>query len=187
MTPDYEGRWPPVYDASQLAGTIQDLVTLGVPASRFYAASLAGPPVCQGDIVHLPSSVPLLDRNGEPTAVGSADYWLVVGNTCDFARDRVLHTQLSPIVDFSSDSDITPELKHSIRRYETIRSFFLPPWQGEPTETLYVADLCELVTAEKAIFDDSASVHARLRLEGWVLLHSCLVRFLCRDDGRFDP
>jgi hypothetical protein len=38
-----------------------------------------------------------------------------------------------------------------------------------------------------ALRGDDTHVVARMSRLGWVLLHSCLVRFLARDDGRFDP
>lgn len=71
-------------------------------------------------------------------------------------------------------------------RYQTSRAFYVPPWKREVEGHCHVADLLRPVTAEKGVFDEVARVEARMARSGWILLHSCLVRFLCRDDGRFD-
>jgi hypothetical protein len=45
----------------------------------------------------------------------------------------------------------------------------------------------QMVTIEKAAFrDDCARVVARLQFPAWALLHACIVRYLARDDGRFE-
>ena len=181
-------RWPPVYDADELAGTIRELVASERLFAEFYDDLLQGPPVCQGDVVRLASHVPLIDRTGQPVADFDVDFWLVIGNTCDFERDpvKVPWTQVVPIFDFSTEGTLSEDEQAALRRYQTSRAFYLPPWRGQPAGSCLVADLCRTVTAEKAVFDQAAHVVARLREASWVLLHSCLIRFLCRDDGRFD-
>ena len=43
------------------------------------------------------------------------------------------------------------------------------------------------MTVHKSVFPEHARVVARMQYAAWVLLHSCLVRFLARDDGRHEP
>jgi len=178
-------RWPPVYDAASLANSIESLVEAG-DFSGFYDPTLRGPKVCQGDVIHLDSDIPLISDEGEPIADDAAEYWLVIGNTCDFERDRatVKWTQLVPIIDFGTN--LNAEERASVQRYQTSRGFYVPPWKNQVEAHCHVADFLRPVAAEKEVFDEVASVEARLTHSGWVLLHSCLVRFLCRDDRRFD-
>jgi len=177
-------RWPPVYDASSLADLIDELVSRD-DSSGFYDAVRSDPKVCQGDVILLDTGIPLIAENGEPIADDAAEYWLVVGNTCDFERDRetARWTQLVPIIDLGTD--LNSEKLTSIRRYRTSRAFFVPPWKREVEPCFFVADFLRPVAADKAAFDEAARVEARLTHPGWILLHSCLVRFLCRDDRRF--
>jgi hypothetical protein len=178
-------RWPPVYDAGSLANAIESLVEAG-DFNGFYDASLRGPEICQGDVIHLESEIPLISGEGKPIADDAAEYWLVIGNTCDFERDLATAkwTQLVPIIDFGAN--LTAEKRASIQRYQTSRAFYLPPWSNTVEAHCHVADFLRPVAAEKEVFDEVAKVEARMTHSGWVLLHSCLVRFLCRDDRRFD-
>lgn len=177
-------RWPPIYDASSLADTIDEIVERD-DFSGFYDSVRNDPKVCQGDVIRLDSGIPLISENGEPIADDAAEYWLVIGNTCDFERDRAAArwTQLVPIIDLGTD--LISEKRTSIQRYQTSRAFFVPSWKLEVERSFFIADFLRPVTADKAVFDEAASVEARLTRLGWILLHSCLVRFLCRDDRRF--
>jgi hypothetical protein len=54
---------------------------------------------------------------------------------------------------------------------------------------LHVADLLMPVAIDKRAFAEPerpATVQARLSRAAWILLNACLVRFLARDDGRYD-
>ena len=179
-----DGRWPPIYDADELAATISALVQRGVAASQFYASVKRGPAVCQGDIFTLPSGVPVIDENGEPVAFGDATYWLVIGNTCDFDRAiaEVAWTQAVPITNLGLE--ITPNELSALTSYKYSRRFYLPPWDSGVVGHC-VADFLRPVAVHKAVFGTQAVVTARLDRPAWILLHSCLIRFLARDDGRF--
>ena len=61
-----------------------------------------------------------------------------------------------------------------------------PAWDNALRDKHFTADLSTPAAARKAALLQHGNVVARLSRQGWVLLHSCLVRFLCRDDGRFD-
>ncbi|OGQ78052.1 MAG: hypothetical protein A2289_21185 [Deltaproteobacteria bacterium RIFOXYA12_FULL_58_15] len=182
-------RWPPVYDAAELAATITSLVESGTLQSKFYQNPRRGPQVCQGDIVRLPSAIPVIDHLGQPAALDETVYhWLVIGNTCDFARrsDDVRWSQLVPLFDLGSKETLTAEQIRAITAYRTSRRFHVPAWSTEVSGRFYVADFLLPVAADKEALSGIASVEARMSVFGWVLLHSCLVRFLARDDGRFD-
>jgi hypothetical protein len=49
----------------------------------------------------------------------------------------------------------------------------------------FAADFLRPVALHKGAVGSSARVVARMTREAWILLHGCLIRFLCRDDGRF--
>jgi hypothetical protein len=180
-----EGRWPPIYDAEDLERQIRALVQATDFVARFWdLRSLDS--VCQGDIVSLPSSVPLLDEEGSPVATDDCQHWLVIGNTCDFARSLadVAFTQLVPLVNVGA---LTLTQIDAYRRYRTSRRFYIPPWPGLEQGTHHFADFTRPVPLAKQAIGSAARVVARMRFPAWVLLHSCLIRFLARDDGRFDP
>lgn len=178
-------RWPPIYDASSLANAIESFVE-AADFSSFYDPAVRGPSVCQGDVIRLPCEIPLISDEGAPIADDAAEYWLVIGNTCDFERRRPADkwTQLVPIIDFGTE--LNAEQRASAQRYQTFRAFYVPPWKSQVEARCHVADFLRTVAAEKGVFEEVATVEARMTLSSWVLLHSCLVRFLCRDDGRFD-
>jgi len=92
-------RWPPVYDAEDLASTISRLGKV-TGDMGLYGPTTTGPEFCQGDIVSLQSGLPVLDADGEPVVLDpDFEHWLVIGNTCDFSRESadVPWTQLVPI------------------------------------------------------------------------------------------
>jgi hypothetical protein len=180
------GRWPPIYDANQLQKLIRDLVATNDLAMLLYAGSInEGGLICQGDIVRMPCSLPFVDEDCEPsTTEVESEYWLVVGNTRDFDRDiaTIPWTQVVPI----DDRTPTAEQLDGFVRYKPSRTFFLPPWEHALGGKHFTADLATPATVHKKALLNHGQVVARLSRQGWVLLHSCLVRFLCRDDGRFD-
>jgi hypothetical protein len=179
-----DGRWPPVYDAEGLAKVIIELAGSPDFGARFWdlGARTHGD-VFQGDIVGLDSEVPLLDESGQPVVTDACSYWLVIGNTCDF--DRPVHdvpwTQIVPTVDLGSRVDA--QHLSVFRHYKYSRHFYVPAWpQGDGKHRF--ADFTRPVTIHKAAFKGPAKIVARMQQPAWVLLHSCLVRFLARDDGR---
>ena len=180
-------RWPPIYDADDLAATIAKVAGTHA-SSSLYGAISRNPPICQGDVVELPAGLPVLDEGGEPLVLEPAfPLWLVIGNTCDFARARteVQWTQVVPVYQAQPLDEVRPEVLTAFSSYQYSRRFFLPPWPGAERHLRY-ADFLTPVGVDKEAMTTRARVVARLTREGWILLHSCLIRFLCRDDGRFD-
>jgi hypothetical protein len=184
----YIERWPPVYDAEELATAIRDLVTSGRLHQQFFRSQAKLEGVCQGDIVELPAGVPLIGEDGQPAVYGEVRYWMVIGNTCDFFRshDEVPWSQLVPLIDLGEASTLTTEEIVSLRGYQYSRRFYVPPWSADVKGSNFVADFLRPVAIDKNALTTVATVRAGLELHAWLLLHSCLVRFLARDDGRFD-
>lgn len=182
-------RWPPVYDAEELRGAIQDLANRDDLESVIYDSGRAAEagPCCQGDVIELHQGVPLLDENCAPAVVDDFRHWLIIGNTCDFARgiEKVRWTQAVPVVELVG---VTPQVREDLRRYRPSREFYLPNWTaGEATaDRALVADLLRPCALDRRVIGTCAKVVARLSFKGWLLLNACLVRFLARDDGRFD-
>ena len=180
-------RWPPVYDADELATTIQDLVTSGKLNACFFRSQASLEGICQGDVIELHAGVPLLAEDGQPAVHDDVRYWMVIGNTCDFYRplEEVAWSQLVPLVDLGSDRDLSDGELATLRGYRYTRRFYVPPWSDAVKGRHHVADFLRPVAVHKKALTDT-TVMAGLDLYAWLLFHSCLVRFLARDDGRFD-
>lgn len=179
-------RWPPVYDFEDLQAAISGLIE-GDLAGQFWTSVRGDPPVCQGDVVAVDGGVPVLDENGEATVTGEFQHWMVIGNTCDFARrhEEVSWTQLVPIARFAG---VEPADLLSLKRYALFRRFYVPDWSpDEDAVGVLIADLLRPVAIDKRALMNGERVVARMSRRGWILLHACLVRFLARDDGRNSP
>lgn len=179
------GRWPPIYDAEELAGQIRELVASDSFHARFYDLRPREPGVFQGDIVALREGVPVIDRDGQASVVGEHSAWLVIGNTCDLARDAsdVPWSQIVPVATLGPE--VPAEDLLAVKRYGVYKRFYVPPWTDADGDARY-ADLVRPVTIDKHALTTVARVEARMSVYGWVMLHACLVRFFARDDGRHD-
>ncbi len=190
-------RWPPVYDLDGLVAEIKRLTERHDIANAFYEWRRDRPvnalgDVSQGDVISLASDVPVIVEDGQPATVEHPDrHWLVVGNTCDFERklDESRWTQLVPIISLGAAADLTATQSAAVRKYTQSRSFFVPPWNANVEQQVHVADLLRPVGVDKRAFrgtEPKCVVQARVSRAAWVLLNACLVRFLARDDGRYD-
>lgn len=183
------GRWPPSYDADQLQESIRAIIREERLTSSFYLP--AGHPVedvAQGDILELDARFVYLDEQARPRAEKDANrYWVVVGNTCDLARslDQVRWTQLVPIRLEGQLSTTPQDVLSAFKRYEHGRRFYVPPWNAAVADECMVAEFLETVTIHRQGLNQGKVV-ARMDFPGWILFHSCLVRYLARDDGRHD-
>lgn len=175
-------RWPPTYDSEQLQGVIQKLATDRTLSKKFYANQRAGGDICQGDIIALDADLPFLNSQGLVDATQTYTTWLVIGNTCDFSRAEVKTSQIVPVT-LVPNEEINRDAFEGILTYRAARKFYLPPWMAD--DTFHgIANFANPATIEKGCL--VGKVDARLSPTAWSLLHSCLIRFLCRDDGRFD-
>lgn len=175
--------WPPSYDAEERKEAIKKLATSGITEKGFYTSTSKGGTLCQGDVIEFSAELPVLDESGEPALDAQFQYWLVTGNTCDLDREikDAAWTQLVPVIEQTSVPD---EVLAALQRYRLSRRFHLPRWQGAPDGAIYVADFLRPVALHKAAID-KVKVAARMSSPAWILLHSCFVRFLARDDRRF--
>jgi hypothetical protein len=190
-------RWPPVYDLEDLVGEIRRMTEAERLERDFYEwrldrSTLNPADICQGDVVELDSEVPVILDGGQPGVVEHPErHWLVIGNTCDFDRsiEDAPWTQLVPIVSVGSLTELTDTQLTAARRYTQSRRFYVPPWSRESELRLNVADLLMPVAVDKRVLHGAtkaATLHARMSRGAWILLNACLVRFLARDDGRYD-
>lgn len=182
-------RWPPVYDFEELIKSINDQVKRQTLLKGFYATPLrlGAARICQGDVVRLPARLPLLDKLGQPAIGEDVDLWMVAGNTCDLARDLAdaEWTFLMPVQDIGGPAEVPAPVLERLTGYRGFRQFYLPAWPNGP-EKHFAAELSQPVTVHKDALLNVADVQARMSFEAWALLNACLVRFLARDDGRFD-
>jgi hypothetical protein len=180
------GRWPPVYTAEDLKQAIEALASGRLEYEmRFYDRTNREPTVFQGDVVAFSDGVPVFDEHRNAQVVDEFEHWLVIGNTCDMERDLVdvAWSQVVPVDDLGPLEEIRSDELDRLRRYSQSRRFYLPPWDNE--QSCRVADFLRPVGIHKSALRSATRV-ARLSYLGWLLLHSCLVRFLARGDGRYD-
>lgn len=179
-------RWPPAYDAAEVVQQIKDLAARGELFKKFYSNTASPVPFCQGDIVRLPAEFPHIAADGSAAVLEetSYTYWLLLTNTCDLHRSMtsVRWAQLVPMTELR---DLTDVERLTFQRYNYSRQFFLPPWSPDSLVG-FAADFTSPVTIERIALVGLAKVEARLDYPGWALLSACLLRFLARDDGRFD-
>lgn len=184
------GRWPPAYDAEQLQQSIRDLVDGDKLHEAFYEP-LGRPRTgyAQGDILELDARFVYLNRQASPSKASDPNArWIIIGNTCDLDRsiDQVRWTQLVPVRSIGLMSTVPSSVRAAFRRYKHGRRFFVPPWTREVAQECLIAEFTEMLTIDRRGLD-RGTVVARMDYPGWILFHSCLVRYLARDDGRHDP
>jgi hypothetical protein len=190
-------RWPPVYDLASLIDEIKRMTGDERLEREFYLWRLERSvqrhqDICQGDVVLLDSEVPVILEDGRPGVVEHPERsWMVIGNTCDFDRpiDDAAWTQMVPIVSAGPLKELNATQLDAARRYTQARRFYVPPWSAETELQLNIADLLLPVAVDKRVLHGAGRVgtlQARMSRAAWVLLNACLVRFLARDDGRYD-
>lgn len=181
------GRWPPLTDAESLKEIIRSITDdeLKFESKFFQEPTPLNDEPCQGDIVELRCAVPFIDEDGQAVVTDHEfQHWIVLGNTCDMSRSEEKKSLIAPLVQLQAE--VTPERIQRFRKYELYKQFYVPPWADDPEQLHRAADFMQLVTIEKAAFHKSAKIVARLQFPAWALLHACIVRYLARDDGRFD-
>jgi hypothetical protein len=177
-------RWPPIYDAQQLAEQIKDLSSRGELNKQFYSNEVLDVPWCQGDVIELSSQFPYIDHDGEPSVLESPScgYWLLMSNTCDLTRNLadVRWANLVPLFEVQPSKEELDVLQ----QYSQSRKFYAPPWAPEIQHM--VAELTMPITVDRRCLDGRAVRVASMSRIAWYLFHSCIVRYLARDDGRLD-
>ena len=181
-------RWPPIYSADDLLDQITGLVQDKSIFKNFYEPDLVDPAKCQGDIVEIDSEALYLD--GDLTPVTSDErysHWLIIGNTCDIYRDleKAKWSQIVPVYKIGTSQELSAKKLEEFQSYGGSRIFYLPAWDSTVQNYHFLADFLRPVTIYKAGLLKTKTV-GRLNKISWILLHSCLIRFLARDDGRYD-
>jgi hypothetical protein len=181
------GRWPPVYDFDSLALQIKELVSNHGIFEVFYQYSQQfDPALCQGDIVHFRSPFPVIDKDGDISTIDNGySNWVILGNTCDLDRDihDAEYSHISPLFELKSDE---PErILNGLKSYGSYKKFYIPCWD-QKVHPGYLIDFTTMCSVHKScLFNEKlVSVLARMGRISWLLLHSCIVRYLARDDGR---
>jgi hypothetical protein len=185
------GRWPPVYDFEELGQQINRLIDDGSIFHQFFNFKISGSNFFQGDIISLKIPYVYIDSDGDIAIIDQEfDYWLILGNTCDLARDTkhrqgpiLPHlTHISPLIPIPQN--IPTDILNNLKKYKLFKKIFIPRWGNEVND--FYIDLTLINSAEKKCLIDNSTIKARLNFKTWLLLHSCLVRYLARDDGRND-
>lgn len=185
------GRWPPVYDFEELAEQIKALINDGTIFYDFFNPNINNSELYQGDIVLLQNDPVYIDKDGDISVINeNFKYWVILGNTCDLSRDLTPNaistlphlTHVSPLNPVPKD--IPPDILNNLKKYKLYKRVFIPRWGEEEND--YFIDLTIINSIEKQCLIDQSDIKARLTFKTWILLHSCLVRYLARDDGRND-
>ncbi|WP_368028862.1 hypothetical protein [Arcobacter sp. s6] len=178
-------RWPTVYDFKELETQIKEIVknnyTIG-----FYSLTPKNNELFQGDIVHIEKKFLYLDNNGAYSAEDYTNYWIVLGNTCDIARnlEDIPFSNVIPILKF--DDSVPERIFSGIKSFQNYKSMYVPPFSDDMNK--YFIDFTKIMTISKEyLLKDVKSIKIKeLTYSSWVLFHACLLRYLVRDDGRND-
>lgn len=185
------GRWPPIYDFEELGQQIRTLVKDGSIFYQFFDPNIYNKDFFQGDIVSLKTDPIYIDKDGDISIIDeSVNYWIILGNTCDLSRELTSNdhsvlphlTHISPL--FTIPKDIPLSILNDMKQYKFYKKVFIPRWCADEND--YYIDLTIMNSIEKQYLINHSNITARLNFKTWLLLHSCLVRYLARDDGRND-
>lgn len=180
------GVWPAAYDDVELAENIRRLVESDRLWSEFWLAPAIHSDVCQGDVFELGARRPFLTADAMPAADSeSCQFWMVIGNTCDLDRDasEVPWTAVAPVRTLGRWDALEEGERNALVKYQYGRQFFVPAWPGRSPDEGLIVNLLEIVTIDRQVFAGLSPV-ARMEFPGWVLFHSCVVRYHARADRR---
>jgi len=179
-------RWPPIYDFESLGKEINRLVANSAIFDIFFHTRNLDSGLCQGDILKYPGIFPFISENGDVQVMDEEyDYWAILGNTCDLARELPSPhlSHITPLVPLGLD---TPEeVFNGLCSYDSYKKFFIPTWDASIAPG-FVVDFTFICSVDKNSLLRHSEMVARLTFKSWLLFHSCLVRYLARNDGRHD-
>lgn len=178
-------RWPTVYDFEQLQSQIKEIVKSDYKEG-FYSISPKAFELYQGDIIKLDKKFVSINVDGDFEAQRYSDFWLVIGNTCDFARtiEDLPYTNLIPLQMIDAAAPI--KMTEGLKNFQNYKHMYIPSFLADDNE--YFLDFTKIATVSKEYLQkDIDSVKIKeLTYSTWVLLHSCIIRYFARDDGRND-
>ncbi len=186
-----ERRWPPIYDEIQLENQIKELATRDAIEKWFFAPDTdAVTGWCQGDLLVFDALLPELNDQLRPFAKERHSLWVLLSNTCDL--DRKIEDNpwaiVAPIMALGIPTEIPKDKKQSLEHFKTVRQMYWPHWPSiESTQSpfLWCLDWTRVCNLDRRALN-LVKRRSQLSTYGWVLFHCALVRFLARDDGRFD-
>lgn len=189
-TPASSNRWGQVYSLDDVQSEIRRLLDTNQIANGFWSPGPQKLPPAQGDVIRLDAALPVMSA-ANPSIHFPGDqyeYWMVLSNSCDLARDRedVPWMHVVPVVCLGTVSELKAEELSSVKSYMAYRQFYLPPWAKAVEESVYVADFIQNASLERRPMFEGIEICASVHLYSWFLLNACLVRYLARDDGRED-
>lgn len=173
-------RWPPVYDFDTLQEQIKELLAKGLDEG-FYKDTHNNDEFFQGDLISLESGFPYIDENGDIVAEEN-NIWLILGNTCDIAREDLYYTNIVPLDILENDVPI--DIINKLKSFQNYKRMFFP--DTSKASQGYIADFTKICTIEKQFLIKNATKINELEFHSWVLFHSCIIRYFARDDGRND-
>lgn len=177
-------EWPTVYDFHELQKQISEIARSHY--SKGFYTLFEKPELCQGDIVYIEKKFLYIDKDGNYAAEEYTNYWIIVGNTCDIARsiEDIAFTNIIPILKF--DEDVPSRILSGIKNFQNYKSMYIPNFNEDSNN--YYVDFTKIMTISKEYLlkDVNAIKKKELTYASWILFHSCLLRYLVRDDGRND-
>ena len=181
----YKSRWPTVYDFEQLQSQIKEIVKCNY-SQGFYTSLPKQNELYQGDIIKLDKKFVSLGADGNFEAEMYSSFWIVLGNSCDFARDTkdLPYTNIIPLQKLNSD--IPEKIKNGLKNFQNYKHMYIPDFLGDDSE--YFLDFTKIMTISKEyLLQDIKTIKIKeLSYTAWVLFHSCIIRYFARDDGRND-
>lgn len=182
-----ENRWPPVYDADSLKQQIASITKADGFENLFYNQYPTKSSFFQGDLIKLDAQFPFIDEEGN-ICIDEADddekqQWVILGNTCDLTRMDINYTNLAPVSKIQDSIDET--ILNSLRQFQSYKKIRFPDTVYNTNG--YLLDFTQTCSVNKKYLLENAQKTHELSLTGWVLFHSCIVRYFARDDGRHDP
>lgn len=183
---DIECRWPPVYDFKGLGEEINRLVLSRGIFDEFFLKENLDSNLCQGDILKFPGQFPFINEHGNVAIIDEDyDYWLILGNTCDLHQELSSShfSHITPLIPIGMDAP--DSVVRGLRSYNSYKKFYIPSWEGSVNKG-FTIDFTLMGSVDKKCLQTLTKLTTRLTFKSWLLLHSCMVRYLARDDGRHD-
>lgn len=179
-------RWPTIYDFDQLKNQIKRIVDSNY-IRDFYTLSINEKELYQGDVLYLDKKFAFLNAEGNFEAVKFTRYWVILGNSCDFSREvkDLPYTNIAPLQ--SIEKEIPEYIVTGLKNFQNYKRMYFPNVGDDNLE--YFLDFTQTMTISKQFLENFGIDKLKKRElthQGWVLLHSCLIRYFTRDDGRFD-
>ena len=179
-------RWQPIYDFDELQEQIKNIIQNDYKED-FYTTSLDIASLFQGDIVVIDKKFVYLNQDGKHQAEYFSEYYMIIGNSCDFDRSikDLPYTNIIPLQRI--EIDIPKDILNGLKKFQNYKHMYLPNFDNSNDE--YFIDFTKIMTVSKEYLlnqNISSIKIAELTFESWILLHACIVRYFARDDGRHD-